>query len=351
VTVNGVAKAETTDYTIDYNTGEITFLVAPASSAAIVIGRGEFHVPVRFDIDQLDITQDAFDSKSWQNIPLVEIRPRVDPVVVEPTLPDDGDGGGIIPPDPYDFVGVHFDGATSAFIASAVAPDTPTGAWSMWFRYKQSDQIVSHPTWWLGDPDFFDYGTDSNSNQTLRPFLQNGRDGQFSTAFANSGNYGDGHWHHVLLAWNGLVDDLCQCALAVDGVVVDAETNTGDGVFSPRFTGLPFYISAFPDYEDFPVMDWADFWFSTNADIMEGGTLTPGTIAKFYDVQTGRAVNIGANGELPTGSPPWIFLHVGSGDTADDFLINRGTDVDFTYAQGALTLAGSSPIDEYVPLP
>jgi uncharacterized protein (TIGR02217 family) len=46
--------------------------VLPADS--LTIGYCEFHVPVRFDTDQLDITQDHYGVSSWGSIPLVEVR-------------------------------------------------------------------------------------------------------------------------------------------------------------------------------------------------------------------------------------------------------------------------------------
>jgi uncharacterized protein (TIGR02217 family) len=49
---NAVLKTETTHYTINYNTGVVTFLVAPVA-AHVLTWTGEFHVPVRFDVDEL----------------------------------------------------------------------------------------------------------------------------------------------------------------------------------------------------------------------------------------------------------------------------------------------------------
>lgn len=74
VTVGGVVKVVTTDYTVDYTTGEITFVVAPADSAEVKIGAAEFHVPVRFDTDHLDATHEFWMTQTWASIPLVEVR-------------------------------------------------------------------------------------------------------------------------------------------------------------------------------------------------------------------------------------------------------------------------------------
>lgn len=72
VYVNGVVA---TGVTIDNNAATVTFAAAPVAAAVIAVS-GEFHVPVRFDIDDMKITQDQFNVQSWPSIPLVEIKPR-----------------------------------------------------------------------------------------------------------------------------------------------------------------------------------------------------------------------------------------------------------------------------------
>lgn len=49
---NAVLKTETTHYTINYNTGVVTFVVAPTSGHTLTWS-GQFHVPVRFETDFL----------------------------------------------------------------------------------------------------------------------------------------------------------------------------------------------------------------------------------------------------------------------------------------------------------
>lgn len=73
VYVDGVLKEETTDYTIDYSTGIVSFVGAPSAGLDITV-TGSFDVPVRFDIDQLPITAEAFEVESLSSIPLVELR-------------------------------------------------------------------------------------------------------------------------------------------------------------------------------------------------------------------------------------------------------------------------------------
>ena len=57
-------------------TGVVTFVAgaAPAAGAAVTAGF-EFDVPVRFDIDRIDLNLTAFDAGRIPAIPLMEITP------------------------------------------------------------------------------------------------------------------------------------------------------------------------------------------------------------------------------------------------------------------------------------
>jgi uncharacterized protein (TIGR02217 family) len=60
-------------WSVDASTGVVTFDVAPADGAAITAGF-LFDVPVRFDIDRLDIELSSFDAADAPAIPLIEVR-------------------------------------------------------------------------------------------------------------------------------------------------------------------------------------------------------------------------------------------------------------------------------------
>jgi uncharacterized protein (TIGR02217 family) len=60
-------------WTLDATTGVVTFATAPGSGVIIRAGF-EFDVPVRFDSDSLDVTQDVERLGSITSIPLLEIR-------------------------------------------------------------------------------------------------------------------------------------------------------------------------------------------------------------------------------------------------------------------------------------
>lgn len=75
VKVNSVTLTVTTHYTIDINTGIISFTGGnePGNGEDVEV-TCEFDVPVRFDTDQMEITQEAWQLETWDSIPLVELK-------------------------------------------------------------------------------------------------------------------------------------------------------------------------------------------------------------------------------------------------------------------------------------
>ena len=75
VAVDGVAQSETVDFTVDAQTGLVTFLPGSIPAVGQAVSAGfEFDVPVRFDSDSLAINLDAFDAGQVPEIALVEVR-------------------------------------------------------------------------------------------------------------------------------------------------------------------------------------------------------------------------------------------------------------------------------------
>jgi uncharacterized protein (TIGR02217 family) len=74
IAIDGVLKTETTDYTIDYTTGVVTFGTAPPSGDDVSAGF-EFHVPVSFSVELdegLLMSISSFGGGSIPSIPLME---------------------------------------------------------------------------------------------------------------------------------------------------------------------------------------------------------------------------------------------------------------------------------------
>lgn len=63
-------------YSLDYNTGLFTMGFKPPAGTSLFVEYIEYHVPVRFDTDEMKVTQDAWESMSWPSIELVELKLR-----------------------------------------------------------------------------------------------------------------------------------------------------------------------------------------------------------------------------------------------------------------------------------
>jgi uncharacterized protein (TIGR02217 family) len=80
VYLDGTLQTLTTHYTVDLNTGLVTFVTAPASTGGTGPGGEEvvsvvtrFHNHVRFDTDHLQISMRTFIAGEWPRIPLREV--------------------------------------------------------------------------------------------------------------------------------------------------------------------------------------------------------------------------------------------------------------------------------------
>lgn len=76
VAVNGAERTLNTQFTVDVTTGLVTFLTGSVPPAGASITAGYlFHVPVRFDTDDLKVDLTQFAAGQIPSIPLLEIRP------------------------------------------------------------------------------------------------------------------------------------------------------------------------------------------------------------------------------------------------------------------------------------
>ncbi|UYP68957.1 DUF2460 domain-containing protein [Thalassobacter stenotrophicus] len=73
VGVQGGELAETTEFTVDFDTGLVTFVDPPESDAEITAGF-EFDVPVRFDTDRIYTSLASFQAGEIPDVPVVELR-------------------------------------------------------------------------------------------------------------------------------------------------------------------------------------------------------------------------------------------------------------------------------------
>jgi uncharacterized protein (TIGR02217 family) len=73
IALAGDPKIEGQEYSVDIETGKVTFVLAPALGARIQAGF-EFDVPVRFDTDVLQTSVASFQAGDVPLVPIVEVR-------------------------------------------------------------------------------------------------------------------------------------------------------------------------------------------------------------------------------------------------------------------------------------
>ena len=73
VAIEGDPKIETVEFTVNHETGEVTFVLAPDLGTRLTAGY-EFDVAVRFDTDVIQTSVASFQAGDVPNVPVVEVR-------------------------------------------------------------------------------------------------------------------------------------------------------------------------------------------------------------------------------------------------------------------------------------
>jgi uncharacterized protein (TIGR02217 family) len=73
VFLDGVEQVEVTDWSLDYTTGLVTMVVPPLATPEVLTWTGDFDVPVRFDSDEMAVSDDFQDIETW-GLTVLEIR-------------------------------------------------------------------------------------------------------------------------------------------------------------------------------------------------------------------------------------------------------------------------------------
>lgn len=73
IAIEGDTKIETVEYTVNHDSGEVTFVLAPDLGTRLTAGF-EFDVPVRFDTDVIQTSVASFQAGDAPNVPVVEVR-------------------------------------------------------------------------------------------------------------------------------------------------------------------------------------------------------------------------------------------------------------------------------------
>lgn len=73
IAVNGVARVAGADFSVNTDTGAVTFNVPPGAGLAVT-GGCEFDVPVRFDTDRISTSLATFQAGEIPSVPVIEVR-------------------------------------------------------------------------------------------------------------------------------------------------------------------------------------------------------------------------------------------------------------------------------------
>ena len=231
--------------------------------------------------------------------------------------------------------GVLFNAGQRVVNDSLVATDSMSGIVSMWV-YMPDTQSVHNAVFYACDPanNYINYA--SPLAATLQLAAGWGNNAVFEYQFFTSAEVvPSGVWNHYLIAFNSDAARTPKSRLVVYRnrtlLAVGTQHHDSNIAFSAAFNAQPFWVGA-DQATNAPIANhsMADFWLDLGHNIIENdGTISPANLDKFIDISL-KPVNLGNSGEIPTGSPPVVFLHRNPGDSPDAFANNLGTGGAFT---------------------
>jgi hypothetical protein len=156
-----------------------------------------------------------------------------------------------------------------------------------------------------------------------------------------------GNWHHFFIAFKGEAGNGVNNQLVIYQNrqlvnTVGSHTTDNSTAFTTGMNGLPFFVGSDGNGETVTV-GMADFWFDVGNNFIEtDGTVSSATLDKF--VTPGLLpVDVGASGELPTGSAPTVFMHRDYNEPDPNaFAVNRGVGGTFVL-DGPLNMSATNP--------
>ena len=261
-------------------------------------------------------------------------------------------GAGIPPPPPpYLIDAVAVDSSTYLSINSlTAAASTQALSFSVWLYFQ--DGQFNNRTIFVTDPAATYTNTlySSTSSPNIMECDLWDVTGTTDTLEVTDGASSHTDWTGVWVNFMGSFDTSeadpnKRAKFLVNGIDFTDKLSIGYPAFDMVFDALPFFL--FSDTGLFSVNFEgyaAEIWIAPGQSLLDGhGNIPASTIGKFIN-GLGKPVSLGANGQIPTGAPPAIYLSLAVGNPASDFATNLGTGGDFTIT-GALTTAPSSPSD------
>lgn len=193
----------------------------------------------------------------------------------------------------------------------AIAENGKVGTISFWLKNTIHTEVYSCILLFDGCRIYFTTATD-----ILKIDLYDASNNSLLSESLSTPNWDDGEWHHYAASWD-LVND--QLDWLLDGVhssatgFVNADIDY-DGPSQQLFKNY----SSDAYYMDGAV---ADLWFDYSSYIDLSSTANQ---RKFFSSE-GKPVFLGARGELPTGSIPYIYIT----EADNAYAYNRGSGIDF----------------------
>jgi hypothetical protein len=227
------------------------------------------------------------------------------------------------------FDGTNDYGTRASFVGAA---DSKVGIISMWMNIQAtsaSQQMMSSDG---------EYSEVRDSSDKIALDLSNSGGGgsvaiKSSTSYNATTNTG---WHHYLWSWNVATPTRLMYVDDADDIGTNNSTNaTADWTRSTMSIGAKVNGSYKANIFLF------DFFLDTTTFL----DITQESNRRLFIDDSGKPVDLLADGSGPTSSQPIMFLHIPTAAAANTFLTdNKGSGGDFSVS-GALTTASSTPTD------
>lgn len=230
---------------------------------------------------------------------------------------------------------VHFDGATWLSTVALTATDNLDFSFAVWVNVNNTNPFSII---YVSDPEgqytnsFYAHVADDDTYFNIG--FWNGDYNQIH-AESNVPAYGVGWKFYIGIGQNNTLIKL-YCG----DVDVTSEIGQDGASVSNSVNGLAFYVGCDLQDGDQFTGDMALPWIAPGVSLLDGGGDIPLATRRKFINGSGKPVYLGANGELPTGVAPAVFL---SGNAAS-FGTNQGTGGSFV-TTGTLTNASTSPSD------
>jgi hypothetical protein len=236
---------------------------------------------------------------------------------------------------PYVAPAVHFDGNTTLINPSLGGTDGPCMGFSVWMKSSLFNGI--HAPFgipWVVQPvgaynNVFEISDNDPAlgGSILVTYSPDGNSGVYTALAPHPPEQmPDDTWHSFIGGWDTNHDSGSKIMkVYIDTIDVTGALTDYGVAYIAAMTGVPFYVGGDSCGAQY-IGDMADFWLATNQSLFDiSGNIPLATLRKFVS-SLGKPVDLGANGETPTGVVPNIFL---SGN-ATTFPNNLGTGGAFT---------------------